>query len=233
MVLIKKKRNVWSSEEVIFFLRLANEKHIVGAMDGKRLRVGDIFKTLVAPMEQADFHRDVEQLTIKWKNLKAEYYKCKRHNGVSGNDPAEYEFCETLDEILGHRPTAQQEGFDSSQPEGVTLEELYTMEEDDARISLEMYDDDPDIDRAIPGGSTTRGIQKQAAATPSGRDYLKARNKARIAESTSDINTEPDDVETKRKRIQKILSSSDDSIEDDGSLPPLSPISKYKQNKTS
>ncbi|KAF5306810.1 hypothetical protein FQA39_LY00040 [Lamprigera yunnana] len=137
MVLIKKKRNVWSSEEVIFFLRLVNKKHIVGLMDGKRLRVGDIFKTLVAPMEQAGFHRDVGQLTIKWKNLK------------------------------GHRPTAQQEGFDSSQPEEVTLEELYTME-DDARISLEMCDDDPDIDGAIPGGSTTPGIQKQAAATPSG-----------------------------------------------------------------
>ncbi|KAF5282836.1 hypothetical protein FQA39_LY17486 [Lamprigera yunnana] len=119
-------------------------------------------------MEQAGFHRDVGQLTIKWKNLKAEYYKCKRHNGVSGNDPAEYEFYETLDEILGHRPTAQQEGFDSSQPEEVTLEELYTIEEDDARISLEMYDYDPNIDGAIPGGSITPGIQKQAAATPSG-----------------------------------------------------------------
>ncbi|KAF5288533.1 hypothetical protein FQA39_LY15401 [Lamprigera yunnana] len=78
----------------------------------------------------------------------------------SGNDPAEYEFYETVDEILGLRPTAQQ-GFDSSQPEEVTLEELYTMEEDDARISLEMYDDDPDIDGAIPGGPTTPGMQKQ------------------------------------------------------------------------
>ncbi|KAF5301717.1 hypothetical protein FQA39_LY10648 [Lamprigera yunnana] len=151
MVLIKKKRNAWSSEKVIFFLRLVNEKHIVGLIDGKRLRVGDIFKTLIAPMEQAGFHRDVGQLTIKWKNLKAEYYKCKRHHGTSGNDPAEYEFYETLDEILDNRPTAQQEA----------------MEEDDARISLEMYDDDPDIDGAIPGGSTTPGIQKQAAATPS------------------------------------------------------------------
>ncbi|KAF5294606.1 hypothetical protein FQA39_LY13365 [Lamprigera yunnana] len=155
MVLIKKKRNVWSSEEVIFFLRLVNEKHIVGLMDGKRLQVGDIFKTLVAPMEQAGFHRDVGQLTIKEEEFE------------SGNGHAEYEFYETLDEIQGHRPTAQQEGFDSSQPEEVTLEELYTMEEDDARISQEMYDDDADIDGAIPGGSTTPGIQKQAAATPS------------------------------------------------------------------
>ncbi|KAF5279013.1 hypothetical protein FQA39_LY05691 [Lamprigera yunnana] len=58
-------------------------------------------------------------------------------------------------------------------------------------------------------------------------DYLKARNKARVAESTSDINSEPD-IESKRKRTPKILSSSDDS-EDDSSLPPPPQISKFKQ----
>ncbi|KAF5303931.1 hypothetical protein FQA39_LY01716 [Lamprigera yunnana] len=110
----------------------------------------------------------------------------ERHNGVSGNDPAEYEFYEALDEILGHRPMAQQ-GFDSSQPEEVTLEELNTMEEDDARISLEMYDDDPGIDGAIAGGSTTPGIQKQAAATPSGINTAPVRPTARnIIEDSSD-----------------------------------------------
>uniref|UniRef100_A0A1Y1LZX5 DUF4806 domain-containing protein n=2 Tax=Photinus pyralis TaxID=7054 RepID=A0A1Y1LZX5_PHOPY len=61
-------------------------------------------------------------------------------------------------------------------------------------------------------------------------DYLKARNKARIAENTSDINTEPEDVEVKRKRIQKILSSSEESI-DDTILPPPPSISKYKAKK--
>lgn len=61
-------------------------------------------------------------------------------------------------------------------------------------------------------------------------DYLKARNKAKIAENTSDINTEPEDVEVKRKRIQKILSSSDESI-DDSNLPAPPSISKYKPKK--
>ncbi|KAK4887138.1 hypothetical protein RN001_003409 [Aquatica leii] len=114
MVLIKKKRNVWSSEKVLFFLKVINEMHIVGFMDGKRLRVGNIFKTLVTLTEHTGFHMDVGQLAIKWKNLKAEYYKCKTHNGVSRNDPNEYELYETFDEILGHHPLVQQEGFDSS-----------------------------------------------------------------------------------------------------------------------
>ncbi|KAF5282027.1 hypothetical protein FQA39_LY00551 [Lamprigera yunnana] len=70
-------------------------------------------------------------------------------------------------ESVGMTLLTQQEGFDSSQPEEVTLEELYTME-DDARISLEIYGDYLDIDGAIPGGSITTGIQKQAATTPSG-----------------------------------------------------------------
>ncbi|KAF5283623.1 hypothetical protein FQA39_LY17272 [Lamprigera yunnana] len=62
-------------------------------------------------------------------------------------------------------------------------------------------------------------------------EHLKARNKARVAESVSDINSEPD-IESKRKRTPKILSSSDDS-EDDSILPPPPQISKFKQNKIS
>ncbi|KAF5301556.1 hypothetical protein FQR65_LT08861 [Abscondita terminalis] len=89
--------------------------------------------------------------------LKPEYYKRKRHNGVSGNDPAEYEFYEFLDEILGHRPSSQQKGFDSSHPQEVTLEELYNIQQEDPRITLEI----PDEDGAIPGGSTTPAFRLQ------------------------------------------------------------------------
>ncbi|KAF5281823.1 hypothetical protein FQA39_LY05037 [Lamprigera yunnana] len=45
---------------------------------------------------------------------------------------------------------------------------IVTMEEDDARTMLEMYDNVPEIDGAICRGFTIPGIQKQAAATPSG-----------------------------------------------------------------
>ncbi|KAK4882110.1 hypothetical protein RN001_005429 [Aquatica leii] len=105
--------------------------------------MSDIFKTLVAPLEQAGFHRDIAQLTVKWKNLKAEYHKCKRHNGVSGNDPRDYESYTPLNEILGHRPSVQS----------------VVIQNEDPSISIEMFEDAPDVDGAIPGCSKTPGIE--------------------------------------------------------------------------
>ena len=61
----KKKRNVWT-----LFISLIKEKQVLGLMDGKRIRVSDIFKTLIAPMRERGFVRDVNQLIIKYKNLK-------------------------------------------------------------------------------------------------------------------------------------------------------------------
>ncbi|KAF5300816.1 hypothetical protein FQR65_LT19309 [Abscondita terminalis] len=53
-------------------------------------------------------------------------------------------------------------------------------------------------------------------------DYMKARSKAKLAEETSDLNT-GDETEThssKRRRIQKVLSSSEDSLNESLLSPP-------------
>lgn len=60
-------------------------------------------------------------------------------------------------------------------------------------------------------------------------DYLKARMKAKMAEDTSELNTDDDNSNNqKRKRIQKVLSSSDDSM-DESLLEPPPKIKIYKQ----
>ncbi|KAK4881273.1 hypothetical protein RN001_004592 [Aquatica leii] len=91
--------------------------------------------------------------------LPAEYHKCKRHNGVSGNDPGDYECYTPFDEILRHRPSVQSLGFDSSETPEVTLDELQLIQNEDTRISIEMFEDAPDVDGAIPGCSKTPGIE--------------------------------------------------------------------------
>lgn len=70
-----KKRNVWSPAEVNYFLELIKEKQIMGLMDGKRLRVSDIFKSLVGPMREQGFVRDASQMIVKYKNLKGKLVK--------------------------------------------------------------------------------------------------------------------------------------------------------------
>lgn len=69
----QRKRVVWSSAEVRLLLTLIKEKKIVGLMDGKRLRVSEIFMSLVDPMKRAGYVRDGSQLLIKFKNLKCKY----------------------------------------------------------------------------------------------------------------------------------------------------------------
>lgn len=62
-------------------------------------------------------------------------------------------------------------------------------------------------------------------------DYMKVRAKAKIAEDTSDLNTEVDEnlmESKKRKRIQKVLSSSEDSI-NESLLSPPPKIQRFKK----
>lgn len=74
-VLKGKKRNVWSPAEIRYFLELIKEKQIMGLMDGKRLRVTDIFKSLVGSMREQGFVRDASQMIVKYKNLKGKLCK--------------------------------------------------------------------------------------------------------------------------------------------------------------
>jgi len=71
----KGRRAFWSNNEVRCFLTLMKEKKILGLMDGKRWRVNEIFKSLVEPMKQNGYPRDVAQLLFKYKNLKCKFMK--------------------------------------------------------------------------------------------------------------------------------------------------------------
>ncbi|KAK4882226.1 hypothetical protein RN001_005545 [Aquatica leii] len=64
-----------------------------------------------------------------------------------------------MDEILGHRLSVQSVGFDSSETPEVTLDELQLIQNEDPRMSIEMFEDVPDVDGAIPGCSKTPGIE--------------------------------------------------------------------------
>lgn len=66
-------------------------------------------------------------------------------------------------------------------------------------------------------------------------DYIKARNKTKVAEDTSDINTTTDDQENerhekfnKRKRIKKVLSSSDEESGNETLLSTPPAIARFK-----
>lgn len=65
------KRNIWKSEEINYFLHLMKEKKMMGLMDGKRLKVCEIYKSMEKPMTEAGFNRDAAAMQMKFKNLKS------------------------------------------------------------------------------------------------------------------------------------------------------------------
>ena len=82
------------------------------------------------------------------------YYKCKRHNGTSGNDPADYVYYDAMKELLGHRPSVLLNGYESSQAEAEPSSSE-SMIPADVVIECYDYDNVPDFDGAIPGSSSS------------------------------------------------------------------------------
>ncbi|KAL1492525.1 hypothetical protein ABEB36_010766 [Hypothenemus hampei] len=132
-------------------------------------------------MEEKGFHRDAEQLSIKWKNLKAEYYKCKRHNNVSGNNTATFSYFEEMQELLGTRPCTKSIGFDSSSCTQNAMED----EMSPSAIVINFaddYDNLPDNDGAQPSASSATSTSgpcspadSNLSDTPSLRSKLHSR----------------------------------------------------------
>ncbi|CAG9769700.1 unnamed protein product [Ceutorhynchus assimilis] len=91
-----------------------DEKKILKIMDGKRFRAQEIFKSLEKEMKDNGYQRDAASLKVKFKNLKADYYKVQSRNEVSGSDRKTCLFFEELNELFGDRPAAGMEGVDSS-----------------------------------------------------------------------------------------------------------------------
>lgn len=107
----------WGEKETRVFLELCLENQILHLMDGRKHKHVDIFRSLVPEMEKRGFFKTAEQMKLKLRNLKQNYFKCKRDNSVSGAKKNECPFYEELDLLYGGRPNVQaisQDGIDTA-----------------------------------------------------------------------------------------------------------------------
>lgn len=95
-------------------LTILRDKNILSMLDGKRYRNTDIFQLVEEELKKGGFLKSAIQIRTKWKSLKTLYYKAKRANSISGSNRVECPFWEELDELLGHRPSSNVEGVDTS-----------------------------------------------------------------------------------------------------------------------
>ncbi|KAF5281741.1 hypothetical protein FQR65_LT14581 [Abscondita terminalis] len=152
-----KCKNKWSDEETKVFLSLCQKENILKMMDGKKLRIKQIFASLEESMRQHGYERDGDQMLTKWKNLKAMYYKCKRHNTTSGNDPQTFMFNDMVNTVLEDRPLSRLTSSETS-TEMVPKPVINELDLTDDSIIVEFlndYDNLPDYDGARAGSSGT------------------------------------------------------------------------------
>jgi hypothetical protein len=102
-------RNIWREHECRCMLDVFREHNINKLFDGKKYRNAEIYKLVHSEMiKKGVTNKSPEQ--TKWKSMKVAYYKCKKSNNTSGTERTECDFFDSLDEILGTRPSANLEG---------------------------------------------------------------------------------------------------------------------------
>lgn len=111
---IKGKRCSWSEKETKELLSIIKERKILNLLDGKIKRNKKIFDQIAEEMKKKNIFKRGEQIKLKFRNIKKEYYAVKRDNGKSGAGRQTMLFFDDLDELLGERPVAAAVGVDTS-----------------------------------------------------------------------------------------------------------------------
>ncbi|XP_012534499.1 putative uncharacterized protein DDB_G0282499 [Monomorium pharaonis] len=136
---MENKRDIWSYDETMTLIHILKEKKILKIMDNKRFRIAEIFKSLEQEMKNKGYCRSATQIHIKFKGLKRTYNNCRTALSKSGAGVKKCMFYDELDELFGCRPINIQKGMDSLNAT--------------SSIDMDMFDNIPDADGAIPGCS--------------------------------------------------------------------------------
>ncbi|XP_059204194.1 MICAL-like protein 1 isoform X2 [Centropristis striata] len=99
----------WAEDESALMLTLLKERNILKYMDGRKTRNGNLFKKVAEQMREGGFSRTPEQVRIRWKHLKKNYYDARKNNFTSGHNRVACPFGDALEELLGPKPLSQVE----------------------------------------------------------------------------------------------------------------------------
>lgn len=154
-------RNVWRQHECEVMLEVFREHNINKLFDGKKYKNAEIYKLVHAEMvKKGVTNKTPEQIQTKWKSLKVAYYKCKKLNNTSGKERTVCDFFDSLDEILGSRPSANLDGVDAVDiPPGesqvtVEIDESITEDELSQLFTVSSEDVSPGTSRSNSAAST-------------------------------------------------------------------------------
>ena len=97
----------WSRDEILKLIEIWGDSAIQAQLEGCKCNQ-DVYNKIAADLREAGFERTGKQCRDKIKKLKGEYRKVKdkRNKTGEGRFP-EWDYFDSMDAILGHRPATQ------------------------------------------------------------------------------------------------------------------------------
>ena len=96
----------WSKEETLKLIEVWGQETIQEQLQACK-RNQSIFEAVAREMREAGYDRTYQQCREKIKKLKGEYRKAKDKQGKTGEQPSTWEFFDSIDAILGTKPSTR------------------------------------------------------------------------------------------------------------------------------
>jgi len=116
---VKRQKISWNKHEIVKFLNILIEKHVVAKLDGKcgRLRHSVVFKTVAKALNEvgSGTTKTYQHCKGKYRKLKEKFQELEKHNNRSGSDRKTCENYDLLATLFSKRPrmTASDWAYDS------------------------------------------------------------------------------------------------------------------------
>ena len=96
----------WSDTEVINLIELWGDEGIQQQLEGAK-RNKHVYDKLAKELQKKGIDKTAEQCRAKMKKLKVDYRKVKDKHNKTGESRSNWKFFDTMDAVLGHRPTTR------------------------------------------------------------------------------------------------------------------------------
>ena len=96
----------WTEDETLQLLDLWGDANVQAQLEGCQ-RNKRVYEKISKEMEAVGYKRTAVQCRDKIKKLRAEYKRVKDHNGLTGRGTRKWRYYDSIDAILGHRPSTR------------------------------------------------------------------------------------------------------------------------------
>lgn len=175
----------WRSYEIVALLHIIKNKNIIQLMDGKVKRNKKIYEEIELELKKDGIEKSFNQIRTKFKAMKSDYLKTKRHNAISGNSRQECDHFELLEEIFQSRPLASVSGMDTATDWSMNSEFLEIME---PTVSPPSSTPSPTAVTALPA---TSPIVTPSQSESASSNEIPSTSEAASSSATPSVSAEP------------------------------------------